>query len=97
MGLKCDPSSLSTIAYSACDQILQALDFLAVKGIVHRDVKPENILYEAYGHLGEEYRFQLGDFGLCNSTVDAVTCVGTPFYMAPEVFQHGTQTDKMDV
>jgi serine/threonine protein kinase len=33
------------VANSAFPQMLQALDCIAWKGIVHRDVKPENILY----------------------------------------------------
>lgn len=52
-------------------QMLETLDCLAHNGIVHRDVKPENILYVS--GPGGQYTFQLGDFGLCNRVVDAVT------------------------
>ncbi|KJZ69990.1 hypothetical protein HIM_10617 [Hirsutella minnesotensis 3608] len=41
-------------------QMLQAIDCLAFEGIIHRDVKPENILY-VWQSSG--YHFQLGDFG----------------------------------
>jgi Protein kinase domain len=84
------------VAESVFYHILQALDCLAFNGIVHRDVKPENILY--IPKLGGQYQFQLGDFGLCNRTVSAATCgIGSPLYMAPEMFRIGEQTHKVDV
>ncbi|KAJ5799399.1 uncharacterized protein N7518_001467 [Penicillium psychrosexuale] len=86
---------LKEVTGCAFHQMLQALDCLAVNGIVHRDVKPENILYTALP--GARYHFQLGDFGLCNRTVDAHSSVGTPLYAAPEVHNHGVQTHKMDI
>ena len=85
----------STIAKSVFPQMLQALDCIAWKGIVHRDVKPENILYVS--HPDGQYQFQLGDFGLCNRIVDATTFAGSRLYMAPEMFQEGKQTHKVDV
>lgn len=81
--------------YSLFHHMLQALDCLAFYGIIHRDVKPENILYVT-GSDGQ-YVFQLGDFGLCNRKIIAESCVGTLIYMAPELFQEKEQTDKVDV
>ncbi len=76
--------------------MLRALDFLAVQDIVHRDVKPENILYVMQEG---QCRFQLGDFGLSNRASLATTIVGSPLYMAPEIqpLQTQTQTHKVDV
>lgn len=87
--------SITNLAHFVIHQMLQALDCLAWNGIVHRDVKPENILYQSLP--GAQYQFQLGDFGLCNRAISAVTVVGSPLYMAPEMFQKGGQTHKADV
>lgn len=85
------------IAGRAYQHTLQALDFIACKGMVHRDVKPENILYIT--QPGGHFQFQLGDFGLCNRAVNAVSRAGTMIYMAPEISsgRRGTQTHKVDV
>ena len=86
------PTSVADFVFP---QMLQALDCLAYNGIVHRDVKPENILYVS--QPGGQYQFQLGDFGLCNRVVDAATFAGSRMYMAPEMFRKGGQTSKLDV
>lgn len=75
--------------------MLQALDYLAVNGIIHRDVKPENILYVTLPN--GDFHFQLGDFGLCNTAARAYTEVGTRIFMAPEIQEGGKQTHKVDV
>ena len=75
--------------------MLQALDCLAWNGIIHRDVKPANILYTL--QADGQYQFQLGDFGLCSLAITAASTVGTYLYMAPEMFQKGMQTPKADV
>jgi serine/threonine protein kinase len=83
----------SAIANSVFPQMLQALDCIAWKGIIHRDVKPENILYIL--QPGGQYQFQLADFGLCNRAVNAITYAGSELYMAPKMFRKGGQTFKI--
>ncbi|KAJ5343165.1 uncharacterized protein N7506_002989 [Penicillium brevicompactum] len=83
------------IADSVLNHMLKALKFLADKKIVHRDVKPENILFTSLPN--GEYHFQLCDFGLCSRMNRARTFVGTPWYRAPEVMGKGIQSTKMDI
>ncbi|MDR1640347.1 MAG: protein kinase [Clostridiales bacterium] len=64
--------------------ICRALERLAKKGMIHRDVKPENIFVSKSGD------YKLGDFGIARQierTLTAGTTTGTPNYMAPEVFR----------
>ena len=74
----------SAVANLVFPQMLEALDCIAWMGIIHRDVKPENILYVS--QPDGQYQFQLGDFGLCNRIVDTATFAGSRLYMPPEMF-----------
>ncbi len=61
-----------------CEQVAQALRCAADQGLVHGDVKPENILLDANGNA------KLVDFGLAAMAKDTGEIWGTPFYIAPE-------------
>lgn len=75
--------------------MLQALEYLDSKGVIHRDVKPANILYVK---TGSNYSFQLGDFGLANHKICATTAnVGSQVYHAPELHFHNRQSTKGDI
>lgn len=78
-------------------QMLQALDYLANHEIIHRDVRPENILYTLLPD--GKYLYQLADFGLANIVDSTQTPAGTLMFMAPEAYLHPSwpQTSKMDV
>jgi serine/threonine protein kinase len=67
--------------------VLQALDYAHKHAIVHRDMKPENVL------LSDEGMVKVADFGIARLTDDSAvggtatktgTTVGTPQYMSPE-------------
>ena len=76
-----------------CD-ICSALEMCEKKGIIHRDIKPENIFINEFGY------FKLGDFGIAR-TMDnmsgGMSSKGTPFYMAPEVFNSTRYDSKVDI
>jgi serine/threonine protein kinase len=82
-------------------QMLQALMYLHSQNILHRDVKPDNILYNinssAY-EMGDPHTFFLADFGLSKFQDFSRTRAGSMLYMAPEVINASeTQTSKLDV
>ncbi|XP_032219380.2 serine/threonine-protein kinase MARK2 isoform X3 [Nematostella vectensis] len=84
-------------------QIISAVQYLHQGGIIHRDLKVENLL------LDEEYNIRIIDFGLSNTVSVAKpgdlspikdyckTQCGSPAYAAPEILGHQLYGTKVDV
>ncbi|WP_341945159.1 Stk1 family PASTA domain-containing Ser/Thr kinase [Microbacterium sp. LWH11-1.2] len=77
------------------DAILAGLSAAHRAGIVHRDVKPENVL------LAEDGRIKIGDFGLARATTANTATgqqlLGTIAYLAPELVTRGTADARSDI
>ncbi|HZN83634.1 MAG TPA: serine/threonine-protein kinase [Mycobacterium sp.] len=78
------------------DQVAKALHAAHNVGLVHRDVKPSNILVADYDFA------YLIDFGIARGAGEATltsigTWVGTPYYMAPERFRDGPVDARADI
>lgn len=76
-------------------QIALALDYIHNRRILHRDIKTQNIL------IAHDNRAKLGDFGISrvlNNTLEhAMTVVGTPYYLSPELCKSRPYSYKSDV
>ena len=72
-------------------RIADALAATHAQGMVHRDVKPANILVDRYGNAG------LADFGLAAVTEPGSVAAVTPAYAAPESFRGEPPTGSGDV
>jgi predicted Ser/Thr protein kinase len=86
-------------ALMVVDQIAAALDAAHARGLVHRDVKPSNVLLT--GSPGTEHCY-LADFGLSTSSsdrsaADAAQIVGTIDYVAPEQIRGEEVDGRADV
>lgn len=75
-------------------EMLVGLNYLHQQGIIYRDLKPENVLLDANGHI------KLSDFGLSKTNMNSgertYTCCGTPEYVAPEILKNEGHDFKVD-
>lgn len=74
-----------------CEQVAQALRCAADQGLVHGDIKPENILLDSNGNA------KLVDFGLAGMQKDTTEIWGTPYYIAPEKLKKETVDYRADM
>ena len=88
-GKNIDPTRVMRI----CKQVAEGLSCAADQGLVHGDIKPENILFDATGAA------KIVDFGLAGMQDDnsGDEIWGTPYYIAPEKVRKGTTDFRVDM
>jgi serine/threonine-protein kinase len=79
------------------DKVLATLEYIHAQGVVHRDVKPSNLLLDGEGQV------RLGDLGLARPLTGGIDLtrtnmtVGTPGFMSPEQLRGETLTPATDL
>ena len=82
--------------YQLIAQAAQGIDYAHRQGVIHRDIKPGNLLYN---HVEE--RIKVSDFGIARvtdtTTTRTGTILGSPGYMAPEQLTNGKVDGRADI
>ncbi|TRM70384.1 kinase-like domain-containing protein [Schizophyllum amplum] len=96
-----------TVVRSFLRQLARALKFLRHRALIHRDIKPQNLLLNpagpdefARGHPLGVPVLKVADFGFARSLPNAMmaeTLCGSPLYMAPEILRSEKYDAKVDL
>ncbi|EKX40679.1 hypothetical protein GUITHDRAFT_58349, partial [Guillardia theta CCMP2712] len=93
--LEADGSLPEIEVQNVAKQMIRALHYLHSNKIIHRDMKPQNIL------IGPDRQLKLCDFGFARAmtqqTLTLTSVKGTPLYMAPELVQEQPYNHTVDL
>jgi p21-activated kinase 1 len=74
---------------------LEGLRYLHSNGVIHRDIKSDNVLFSTQGDV------KLTDFGFSGHINDIsanrTSVIGTPYWMAPEIIKKKPYNTKVDI
>ena len=81
-------------------QLVRGLEFLWQRNLIHRDIKPHNLLLHILPGRSHATLLKIADFGFArelSSAAMAETVCGSPLYMAPEILKLRRYNSKADL